>query len=181
LPRRNIFFTSHGVLWECCRASADELDPCCCSAPLLFDYRSNVLASLPISERTWYNVLQTYCPTQLSFRRDRLIAIAGLARQLNTITRDEYVAGAWWKSIVDSLCWYRSDTKPLSERDSSYVAPSWSCLSLKDMIQFTLMAWTHQSGPWSTSRSKRRRLHSLHRIFLERSRMRRCGWPANGY
>jgi hypothetical protein len=96
-----------------------------------------VLASLPISERTWYNVLQTYCPTQLSFRRDRLIAIAGLARQLNTITRDEYVAGAWWKSIVDSLCWYRSDTKPLSERDSSYVAPSWSCLSLKDMIQFT--------------------------------------------
>ena len=58
---------------------------------------------------------------------DRLIAVAGLARQTATIVKSRYLAGLWEVSIMKGLLW---QTKKYEEKASNlYCAPSWSWAS----------------------------------------------------
>jgi hypothetical protein len=43
---------------------------------------------------------------QLTFKKDRLIAISGIAQSLQERYDDEYVAGLWKKDLRRQMSWY---------------------------------------------------------------------------
>ncbi|PTB35683.1 hypothetical protein M441DRAFT_152805 [Trichoderma asperellum CBS 433.97] len=79
----------------------------------------------------WYTMVRFYVRRKLSYERDRLPALSGLARALGTSFPDlEYLAGLWKADLHRGLFWisgttqsYREYVKPLKY---GYVAPSWS-------------------------------------------------------
>ncbi|UKZ94412.1 uncharacterized protein TrAFT101_009284 [Trichoderma asperellum] len=79
----------------------------------------------------WYTMVRFYVRRKLSYERDRLPALSGLARALGTSFPDlGYLAGLWKADLHRGLFWisgttqsYREYVKPLKY---GYVAPSWS-------------------------------------------------------
>lgn len=66
--------------------------------------------------------------------RDKLPAIAGVAKYIGDVTGDEYVAGLWKSSLVSELMWccnalpcrFTALLAALSPDAAQYTAPSWS-------------------------------------------------------
>jgi hypothetical protein len=77
--------------------------------------------------RRWYLLIQGYSHRKLTKPTDRLPAMAGLAREMQKINGDTYLAGTWKRDIAAGLAWY-SNQFELPEAPE-YVAPSWSWAS----------------------------------------------------
>ncbi|CAJ0545056.1 Ff.00g085290.m01.CDS01 [Fusarium sp. VM40] len=95
----------------------------------------------------WRDLVESYSSRELTFEKDRLPAISGLARFYAEHLKDHYLAGIWKSDLYISLFWY-APPEPYSERQSlhsliktitshrSYIAPSWSWASEKEPIEF---------------------------------------------
>jgi hypothetical protein len=77
----------------------------------------------------WNNILDCYGATQLTFPTDRLIALSGIAREVQKVLKTTYIAGMWQDQLPDSLLWesYGDSRYAVS---SKYIAPSWSWASV---------------------------------------------------
>lgn len=92
--------------------------------------------------RLWREIVSTYSSMALTRLRDRCVAFAGIAEEIQAVTRDDYVAGLWRRDLPEALLW-RVDTSSgkqrypneLPARSQSYLAPSWSWLSIKRAIE----------------------------------------------
>lgn len=73
----------------------------------------------------WYHVIGKYGTLSLTKQSDKLPAIAGIARQVQTITGDIYLAGLWKSDIERGLQWSYQPPGILI-KPSSPRAPSWS-------------------------------------------------------
>jgi hypothetical protein len=84
-------------------------------------------------DRIWPLIVSDYSGRHVRFEEDRFHAITGIVNELKAVWRDIYLAGFWKKSLVHHLAWHRQDRELQSEpmERSSYVAPSWSWLSIK--------------------------------------------------
>lgn len=83
---------------------------------------------------TWSHDLipQYYSQRQLTNCSDKLLAIAGLARQIwQQQPRLRYFAGLWSESMADSLLWYAPTP---GRRIVPYAAPSWSWASIQGKV-----------------------------------------------
>jgi hypothetical protein len=69
----------------------------------------------------WRSMVQAFSWLNLTFERDRLPAIAGLAQQMARYRKDEYMGGLWSRSLLDDLAWRKPQR--LNKRSN---APSWS-------------------------------------------------------
>jgi hypothetical protein len=76
----------------------------------------------------WKEIVNVYSSCALTKEEDKLIAISGLATEMQKILgNDKYLAGLWRSQLLADLCWtVISD----STRPKSYRAPSWSWASL---------------------------------------------------
>ena len=82
----------------------------------------------------WDLLVQNYGDRSVTLEKDRLPAIAGLARMIGETLEDRYLAGLWRGDLFRGLAWYsRSDSQSRgleahiwSIRERNYVAPSWS-------------------------------------------------------
>ncbi|KAK3110138.1 hypothetical protein LTR53_015879 [Teratosphaeriaceae sp. CCFEE 6253] len=87
-------------------------------------------------ERLWYNdvVGEQYSRRELSHRKDKLVALAGLAKAVQRRTGSRYVAGLWEPSFLNGLAWtsHQQGHKP-----TQYEAPSWSWASQDSKIYYT--------------------------------------------
>ncbi|USP81985.1 hypothetical protein yc1106_09259 [Curvularia clavata] len=103
--------------------------------------------------RDWDAVVELYTMASLSFTRDKLIALSGIASSLSTThpgaSADGYLAGLWQSSLPIYLLWIPetsnnpkimfSDRRSLCpERYQEYVAPTWSWASINGRISFRL-------------------------------------------
>ena len=90
----------------------------------------------------WRNIIQLYSRTRLTYSKDKLVALSGVARQFQSVTGDQYVAGLWRTGLEVYLCWRveRSETlHPLLQPETSaYQAPSWSWASTNQPINWYL-------------------------------------------
>jgi hypothetical protein len=103
----------------------------------------------------WLEVVEAYSRRKLTYWKDKLPALAALARLIAEKTQDEYYAGLWRDHIFEDLHWgvvsrdsspmppfsearrYYSDRIPNEPRVSEvYRAPSWSWVSLDASIKF---------------------------------------------
>jgi hypothetical protein len=86
----------------------------------------------------WQNLVQRFCRRNLTFAKDKLPAISGLAQWLaphfSKSTGENYLAGLWQPHFPGNLLWYHRLPFPVSryhsQRPENYRAPSWSWASL---------------------------------------------------
>jgi hypothetical protein len=53
----------------------------------------------------WIDVVQNYGRCSVTKPEDRLIAIAGVAKSIQPLLKDEYLAGLWKKDLPYNLVW----------------------------------------------------------------------------
>ncbi|PVH96825.1 HET-domain-containing protein [Periconia macrospinosa] len=139
LARRQLSFAQSQVYWECRELTASEQYPkgipkdLIDDNPLLLPPGKPTLDYLDTIERRsgWIRLVNHYSLCKFSKISDKMIALAGLARQMSLMQDDTYLAGLWKKDLQDQLCW-RTDDKAETDvlRIPSYLAPTWSWASI---------------------------------------------------
>ncbi|EPE24535.1 hypothetical protein GLAREA_08387 [Glarea lozoyensis ATCC 20868] len=126
LARRTLHFTRTQLFWEChekdlCETFPEEMPP------KLSQYFH--IAKRPLTEKNWHQIVSAYSSAKLTYSKDMLIAISGIARLIQLTTKDQYIAGMWKKDLEIQLCWsvYSSGG---GQRILPYTAPSWSWASI---------------------------------------------------
>ncbi|CAO2652291.1 Nn.00g005740.m01.CDS01 [Neocucurbitaria sp. VM-36] len=135
LPSRTVHFTSTQAFWECYQKVACEIFPD--QFPLSLAYANSYLQKQPVSRSMWSWIVERYTSSDLTYAADKLVAISGLARDIQIQTRDQYVAGIWRKDLEFQLCWYNSIGQQC-KRVAPYRAPTWSWASLDCLIDCSI-------------------------------------------
>ena len=81
----------------------------------------------------WNNIITLYSQGNLTVESDKMVAIAGLAKYMQTILNDRYIAGLWERYLPSQLLWYCNGAP--GTRARCYVAPSWSWASAQQQSQ----------------------------------------------
>lgn len=94
--------------------------------------------SAPSSEIGWYRMIEMYSTCQLTRSKDKLAAIAGIAKVLQRKWRVPYLSGIWADRLPMGLWWLHVGRyTPGSERQVD-TAPSWSWACKDGPLQFPL-------------------------------------------
>lgn len=88
-------------------------------------------------QQQWLTVLEAYSGCNLTFSKDKLIAISGIARMMKEEMRCEYLAGLWRNDLEHQLLW--SVVQPSKLRRPR--KPSWSWISLDEPVQIGRWKW----------------------------------------
>jgi len=91
----------------------------------------------------WFRILGEYTATQITFDRDTLPALSGVADKMPLDLMGKYLAGLWEQNLIYGLLWRSQDCLKCHRRHI-YVAPSFSWASRSGPISF----------PYFTSRYK---------------------------
>lgn len=135
MPQRTLYITSRQLMWECrhCRLSEDNypqtqgdwLYPIC-----HLDFSLDAAAVIEI----WYKrVIQDYTQRQLTYEKDKLVALSALARETYLNRRIDYVAGLWRDCIVPGLLWMRRGP---GRKSKTYSCPTWSWASQNSAVTY---------------------------------------------
>ena len=89
-------------------------------------------------DREWYQLMEVYSTCSLTYERDRLPAVAGLASRLHGSQGLAYCGGIWAASIHEGLLWVRLDsfTHHRIGASDDEKPPSWSWAYCGSYIQF---------------------------------------------
>jgi hypothetical protein len=166
LPPRSILYTGGRIHWLCKHES--RMETCwALSPPAGYCFHSfsmdNGLFSLPTvfhkgypdlllpngvneeqvklsSFKWWYGILNSYLKRDLSFDRDRLPGIAGLAKEFARRTNAQYLCGLWREEFIKGLCW---DGYGARIKSSEYLGPTWSWATLRPLNEGNLLYHHH--------------------------------------
>jgi len=128
LPRRTVFFGQTQVFWECNELQACEI------FPNRYPPEIRPEKLWPITTKGWKNIVASYSRCSITFSRDKLVALPGLARLMQQESGIEYVAGLWRKNLESQLRWQRTHSPGTIERPAVYRAPSWSWASIDGRV-----------------------------------------------
>jgi hypothetical protein len=159
LSPRIIRFTEYQTLWECFSSQASEsskdnsfhdasperqtgaLYNVCYSHFNIIGWKDKA-----IPYNRWYSMVEEYSKRKISFEKDKLPALAGMAKRIHLTLReyrnsgiweDTYLAGLWARDIIFGLLWRRVLRDEDEEKPpASYIAPSWSWASVKGEVEF---------------------------------------------
>ncbi|KAH8800212.1 heterokaryon incompatibility protein-domain-containing protein [Xylogone sp. PMI_703] len=136
LPPRTLHFTSTQLFWECHQKVACETFPEEMPSSLV-ERVDSFFKKQPISRSLWTWAIENYSSCKLTYSKDKLIAISGIARHIQKQTGDQYIAGMWQKDLELQLCWRMGKS---ARRLAPYTAPTWS--------------WASRDGPvWISKRN----------------------------
>ncbi|TDZ33451.1 hypothetical protein C8035_v011836 [Colletotrichum spinosum] len=154
LSSRLLLFSEYELLWQCktvdLRSVAggggedglDYLQPLE-SLPWTVFNEDNADAAFgrEVAEKRylWKTIVQQYTRRRLSRADDRLDAVRGITRELETLWGDFTYFGLWHRWFVDLLAWKRSRScgSDVLQRDRSSRAPTWSWASVDGPIEYT--------------------------------------------
>lgn len=138
LAPRTVYFLGSEIGWEC-----RESTQCECgeglnglSAKENFWSQRNIVGKA--NHGTWHAVVIDYTQLDLTFGKDKLSALSGLATRWPSISGDEYLAGLWRRSVFEDLLW--TTLGGATKRACPWRAPSWSWASV-DCAKI-LYSWT---------------------------------------
>lgn len=129
LSRRSLHFSSQ-IFWECKETTACETFAGW--LPGIFRWTDGNIEAEDNLEH-WFAIVWLYTRCQLTFTKDKFIAISGIAEHLQERYHDEYVAGFWRKDLERQLLWH---THRPTARPSPPRAPSWSWVSTDSAVYF---------------------------------------------
>ncbi|KAH4941240.1 hypothetical protein HBI79_034610 [Parastagonospora nodorum] len=123
LSPRTLYFLGTELLYEC-----RETIQCECNDEESCDWTTVKQYEWTTAD-DWTRVLLLYSHTLLSFSRDTLPALSGLAKRwLATHPADVYLAGIWRSDLIKMLCW--QITSRSARRARPWRASSWSWASI---------------------------------------------------
>jgi hypothetical protein len=136
LAPRVLHFARDQIILECRTCVACELH----NAGAHNEYRRFSTSSMKPNhafwkkdKASWYEKwrywIQQYSGMSLTYPSDKLAAISGIAKMVQSVVRDEYVAGMWRKDLSSQLIWGNGVGSTV--RPSIYSAPSWSWASVE--------------------------------------------------
>lgn len=148
LARRQLSFAKSQVYWECRELVASEQYPTGIPQSLM-DLSSYDQAAPPIGKptldyttvadrrRAWAALVDFYSNFNFSKLSDKMIALAGLAKDMRNMTGDTYLAGLWKEDLQSQLCWstdYNVRRRINRSIVPFYLAPTWSWASVNGPV-----------------------------------------------
>lgn len=131
LAKRTLHFTTEQVFCECrCKTVCESWPKGILK--MLLDSARMAFPTTRDEPDGWFQAVSLYSKAKLTFGKDKLIALSGIARKYQERTQDQYVAGLWRTNLERQLCWAinTDDSQTSCEMGSTqYVAPSWSWAS----------------------------------------------------
>jgi hypothetical protein len=145
LAPRVVYYTENELQWECKRSADCQCGGLGVVARFRADYERCLLnkeLQLPV---VWMRVVEKYSDMILTYDKDRLVALAGIAQQLlDTRRGGRYLAGLWEINLAHQLCWMIHNAH---RRPKEYVAPSWSWASVFGLVYyFNRNDWEQQKS-----------------------------------
>ncbi|RMD42180.1 hypothetical protein DV735_g2923, partial [Chaetothyriales sp. CBS 134920] len=132
LAKRTLHFTRNELLWECQQTCCSEVFP----KGLPVTMKGGVCDRDVFDKRVhhqrqgnWPSLVKQYSRGRLSYPSDKLLALAGLARQYmhrNRLPSSDYVCGMWKGMLPHGLLW----TVDGGVRPKKWRAPSWAWTSI---------------------------------------------------
>ncbi|KAH7416735.1 heterokaryon incompatibility protein-domain-containing protein [Cadophora sp. MPI-SDFR-AT-0126] len=119
LSKRILDFGSTCVSWACHSVVGCDRGCNLCSHESIF----------MVWTQGWNNIVTKYSRRSLTIAKDRLPAIAGIAKRSQRHPQDTYLAGIWRWSLPDGLLWCVDGDRNQCLRPDTYLAPSWSWAS----------------------------------------------------
>jgi hypothetical protein len=144
LAPRVLYFGRDQVFWECEEEDHCEVWPS--AVPwILYGYTARTKSKFTWNT-SWELVVAGYSKCQMSLSKDKLVALSGVAQNLQRASGDEYLAGMWRKDLEWQLTWYVGKfSNCVAKRSPIYRAPTWTWASLDGQVWLT-------SKPMSGSR-----------------------------
>lgn len=127
LSKRIIYFTENEICWECM-----ENNWCECLAQESGLKRRGTDGD--VSQMEWHSIIEQYTSLDLSFHKDRLPAISGVAKRIGGARGWHYLAGLWMESLRSDLLWIVRDQFTRKPRPTPLVAPTWSWASVNSEV-----------------------------------------------
>ena len=132
LSRRIIHVTQAELSWECVETTR-------CECRLNEGHWNATRLRVPrnIFATSWERMVEEYSILELTFERDKLQALAGLARRVAARDRWRYAAGLWWEQLDAGFLWRRLKHAAARPRPKVLVAPTWSWASIDGPVWLT--------------------------------------------
>ena len=148
------------LFWECPKMSACEWHPSGESSfqglrtkkefnELIRDHSWGKYAGDdPRWYEAWGEMVQLYSACNLTRRKDKLVALAGVAKTLAGLVRSQkgYFAGIFKQSLPHGLLWHRPSGQSSLVRSPSYREPSWSWASVDGGVTFEDASLKREGG-----------------------------------
>lgn len=117
------------TLWDCFEGYANELNRRYMESAHLLRNPGEYGKSL-----SWAFIVEEYTQRDITYEKDRLPALAGLASRYRQATGYTYLAGLWLEEMPRSLLWQRADNAPPNASETS--TPSWSWASVTSSVLY---------------------------------------------
>lgn len=158
LSPRTLHFGRDQLYWECRTQTSCEFYPTglpgmvpgVSTTKSLFTKAKNQLLDASADDKRissqgyqlWREVVRKYSRSSLSFQTDKLVAVGGLASELQCMIKGEYCAGLWKNQFAAQLLWRAN---PLERKPGDgpvagpmvleYIAPTWSWASAQCPVE----------------------------------------------
>ncbi|KIW29795.1 uncharacterized protein PV07_05583 [Cladophialophora immunda] len=161
LSPRVLYFGGPEIHWECCSFQASEAWPNGSPSqdhgfdefyPLKAAFESLITPFTNwgrdelnrfVYELWHHGVFREYTAADLTFEKDRLVALAGIVGVIQRRTGMTYVAGLWKEFLPMELMWRKMDAPVPAQKHLEplpWKAPTWSWASVKGRKRFDLSA-----------------------------------------
>jgi heterokaryon incompatibility protein (HET) len=137
LSRRAVHFTDNELIWECPTALIGE------DGHKILRHDIQLIQELKYDPHrnpvwTWHSFVNRYSERQLTFQKDRLPAIGGIAERLGGQYNRTYIARLWKETLSFDLVWYVQEYSSQLED-----MPSWTWASTRSPVNF---AYKHDNN-----------------------------------
>lgn len=161
LSSRILWFSSDELGWSCSATTACECspDPLPRNNDLAFPklYITPNVSSPPNWQLKWVLLVNEFTTRNLSYPKDRLPALAGLAAAFQKHIQGRYCSGVWESDLKAQIMWHStwyalpgiatSPTSPMQIQATDY-APSWSWASVCGGIVYEHIVLYHRKFRW---------------------------------
>lgn len=93
---------------------------------------------------SWYRIVEYYIQYKLTLPDNKFPVLSGIAREVNRQTGFIYIAGIW---LEDFYCRLLQAFHRYSDRNGSYITPTWSWASIKYIVSTARHPW-NRSQDW---------------------------------
>lgn len=135
LSGRIIHFTEGEMIWECpWEMTSEDGHPIRNNCNSMINEFQEKRLKAP--ENYWRFLVRAYSSRRLSYSKDKLPAIAGMADQYFELTSQEYLAGLWRENLPVDLVWSSWGWEEADKPPRVLIGPSWSWASIDGGVVF---------------------------------------------
>lgn len=136
LSRRIVYYTKGQMVWSCKKKSEGE------------DHeRLRLVARITADKPNWTDLVGNYCARKLTFNKDKLIALHGIASAWDKRTGDKWIHGIWTGHLLKYIFWRAPQDTTFAQlliRPGVLPIPSWSWASTQGQLWFDNIDTTDQ-------------------------------------